>query len=186
MTVDTVQNYFLKAGASLRRSEIWRQTFEDEKGHSKVLRSERFGVGALAAFLLGDEVHVETRQVSQPRDAGIAFQAQLDVEAIELRRVERSVGTTVRVRIDDEVKQRLMKSRVGYIGNTQGGRVGGEWDRYCLKVPRVVRLGDSVGQRLDQPIPYDPDERKCKFKHAYKELAPYIRAHEALRELRME
>jgi len=60
MTVDTVINYFLKAGASLRRSELWRETYEDAEGKSRVLRSGRFGVGVLAAYLLGDEISVAT------------------------------------------------------------------------------------------------------------------------------
>ena len=46
MTADIVIQYFLRAGASFRSSEAWRREHEDEKGHSKVLRSGRFGVGS--------------------------------------------------------------------------------------------------------------------------------------------
>ena len=52
MTAEIIRDYFLKAGASYRQSKVWRQEFEVE-GRSQVLRSGRFGVGALAAFLLG-------------------------------------------------------------------------------------------------------------------------------------
>ncbi|MER8759205.1 ATP-binding protein [Mesorhizobium sp. M0976] len=64
MTADVVVNYFLKAGASFRRSDQWKALHEDDKGHSKVIRSGRFGVGALATFLLGEEIEVETRHIS--------------------------------------------------------------------------------------------------------------------------
>jgi len=52
MTAQIIQEYFLKAGASFRKSNAWRQDHEDAQGHSRVLRTGRFGVGALAAFLL--------------------------------------------------------------------------------------------------------------------------------------
>ena len=55
MTAEVIQNYFLKAGASFRRSNFWRQEHEDEHSHSRIFRTGRFGVGALAAFLLGDD-----------------------------------------------------------------------------------------------------------------------------------
>jgi hypothetical protein len=34
----------------------------------------------------------------------------------------------------------------------------------------------------DPIIPFDMDERREKFKHAFKELEPYIKTHEALAE----
>lgn len=61
MNIDVVLNYFLKAGASFRMSDTWRKSFEEEDGQSAVLRSGRFGIGALAAFILGNTIHVSTR-----------------------------------------------------------------------------------------------------------------------------
>ena len=58
MTSSVVLEYFLRAGASFRRSDAWRQQHELAPGESRILRSGRFGVGALAAFLLGDEIEV--------------------------------------------------------------------------------------------------------------------------------
>ena len=97
MTPDVVVGYFLKVGASFRRSDAWRKAYEDQEGRSRVLRSGRFGVGALAAFLLGEEIEVSTRHVDASE--GISFRAALDTEAIELRKCQRDVGTTVRVRL---------------------------------------------------------------------------------------
>lgn len=139
MTLDTVRNYFLKAGASLRRSEVWRKTFENEEGKSQVLRSGRFGVGVLAAFLLGDEVEISTRHIKEPEDKGISFSAQLDAEAVELHRVKRRVGTTVRVSISAKVKDELMG----------GWNYEEKWDWYCLEDPKILRVTDN-GKKLRQ------------------------------------
>ena len=68
MSAEVVRNYFLRAGASFRRSDAWRRSHEDEHGKSRVLRSGRFGVGVLATFLLGDQVEVSTRHLdASPR-----------------------------------------------------------------------------------------------------------------------
>ena len=53
MTKDVILNYFLNVGASFRDDPIWREGFLDNEGNAKVLRSGRFGIGALTAFLLG-------------------------------------------------------------------------------------------------------------------------------------
>jgi molecular chaperone HtpG len=140
MTLDTVRNYFLKAGASLRHSEIWRKTFENEDGKSQVLRSGRFGVGVLAAFLLGDEVEISTRHVNETENNGIAFSAKLDAETIELLRVKCPVGTTVRVRISAKVKDELMG----------GWNYEEKWDWYCLRDPKILRIIDHGNKKLRQ------------------------------------
>ena len=36
MTPEIVRDYFLKAGASFRRSQLWREEHEDSAGHSSV------------------------------------------------------------------------------------------------------------------------------------------------------
>ena len=55
MTEEIVADYFLKVGASFRRSIAWKKEFESETGtdetvrlKSRVLRSGRFGIGVLA------------------------------------------------------------------------------------------------------------------------------------------
>jgi hypothetical protein len=140
MTAETVKNYFLKAGASLRRNELWRRAFEDEQGKSKVLRSGRFGIGALAAFLLGDEIYLSTRYVKSESNEGVEFVSQLEAESIELRRTERPVGTTIKICISNETKNALVTIR-----KKQDQKSGEEydaknWDWYCLSDPKVTRL----------------------------------------------
>jgi hypothetical protein len=104
MTVDTVKDYFLKAGGSLRNSDTWKGSFQDDAGKSKVLRSGRFGVGLMAAFLLGDEILVSTRHALSPKRNGYAFTGKVEVYALELRGVDRPVGTEIRVRLSGKAR----------------------------------------------------------------------------------
>ncbi|MFI4915265.1 MAG: ATP-binding protein [Phycisphaerales bacterium JB060] len=98
MTPDTVRNYFLNAGASFRMSDDWRRRHEDHDGHSRVLRSGRFGVGALAAFLLGDTIEVTTRHVTSQH--GVRFVATITTDPIELVVDQTSPhGTTIHVKL---------------------------------------------------------------------------------------
>jgi len=100
MTLETVINYFLIAGASFRNSDLWKRQHVDEQGQSRVLRGGRFGVGALAAFLLGEEIKVRTRHVSAEAD-GLEFTARMDDPVVELRRCPAPVGTSIQVWISN-------------------------------------------------------------------------------------
>jgi molecular chaperone HtpG len=75
---------------------------------SRVLRSGRFGVGALAAFLLGIEIHVSTRHVTASK--GISFITKLDLNPVELRYdASIPVGTSIRVKLTPQVFKQLGK-----------------------------------------------------------------------------
>jgi hypothetical protein len=123
MTIDTVCSYLLRVGASFRRSDLWRKTFEAADGRSLVLRSGRFGIGVLAAFLLGEELEVSTRHADSAE--GICFSATLGTNNIELRKCQRPVGTTIRARLSEKALKVLAKEEA--------------WDWYCLSEPKVVR-----------------------------------------------
>ena len=105
MTKGVLLDYFLKAGASYRRSDEWKGAHEDPSGHSRVLRSGRFGIGALAAFILGNDISVSTRHVHDTR--GLQFSGNLDSEHLELRYIDRTVGTTVSIQLKEEIAERL-------------------------------------------------------------------------------
>jgi HSP90 family molecular chaperone len=139
MSAETVRRYFLRAGASFRRSNAWRRLHESSEGTSRVLRSGRFGIGVLAAFLLGDEVEVSTRNATTGPDSGIAFKATLDTEEIELKRIPRAVGTTIRVRIEEErTWKSLMQNPGGWNYETRKPQLTTNWDWYCLTEPTVA------------------------------------------------
>lgn len=101
MTLETVTKYFLIAGASFRKSDLWKRQHMDESGQARVMRGGRFGVGALAAFLLGDEIKVKTRHFSRPESDGLEFKARIDDPTIELRRCIAPIGTSIEIWVSD-------------------------------------------------------------------------------------
>ena len=139
MTVDTILNYFLKAGASFRNSFAWWKQHEDEHGETRVLRSGRFGIGVLAGFLLGREIQVTTRHVTAQAHEGLTFTCRLEDEHIQIDRISRPVGTTVSIQISESVYESLLNSA------TAPDEVEDEdddfhWDWYCLAEPSVRRV----------------------------------------------
>jgi hypothetical protein len=75
--------------------------FLDTEGNSKITRSGQFGVGVLAAFLIGKEICVETRNYNEK--FGYKFSANLDLEQIEIiKDANIETGTFIRIKIDEE------------------------------------------------------------------------------------
>jgi hypothetical protein len=101
MTPEVIYDYFLRAGASFRESDMWRKEFTTKKGEATVLRSGRFGIGVLAAFLIGNELDVTTRHIDAPPSQGIQFTATLEADIIELKRTSADVGTEIRIKVFD-------------------------------------------------------------------------------------
>lgn len=162
MTEETVVNYFLKAGASFRRSIAWKKEFESKTSEtpfkSRVLRSGRFGIGVLSAFLLGDDIEVLTRHVT--RDRGIRFSARLDLlpPALEITPIQLNyeadlpVGTTVKVKVT--------KIKNDPEGTTGTNILTGSdlWDWYCLESPSVMRLQGRDRKMLKQSTTLPSEE----------------------------
>ena len=99
MDTDVIRNYFLSAGASYRRNSDWQKEFVDEKGKSTVRRSGRFGIGILSAFLIGQEIHVETKKVNHSN--GFKLDANLNYEQIDILKDSTiSEGTVIKIKID--------------------------------------------------------------------------------------
>jgi len=106
MTDKMICDYFLRAGASFRESDVWRKEFLDIHGKSRISRSGRFGIGVLACFLIGPEITVSTRRAGTPSSEGIEFTASPYTSMIQLNRVSRQVGTEVRIRVFDHLKSK--------------------------------------------------------------------------------
>lgn len=102
MTLDIIKNYFLRAGASFRTSELWKKEFIDEAGKSTVARTGRFGVGALSAFLIGEQLKVYTRHYSDKSGFGFSFETKIDNEEIEVVTQRGPVGTSITVESDKD------------------------------------------------------------------------------------
>lgn len=101
MSKDTIINYFFKAGASFRKSMVWKKNFVDDN-EVKIQKTGRFGVGVLAAFLLGDEFELWTKY-DNDENQGYYCQASLNTTQIELVKQDCEIGTTIRIILKDSV-----------------------------------------------------------------------------------
>ncbi|WP_437717360.1 ATP-binding protein [Sorangium sp. So ce448] len=125
MTPEVITEYFFTAGASFRNSDAWHRLHDRKDGSSRIFRTGRFGVGVLAAFLLGEEIEVTTRHVEA--EYGVRFNCRVTDFEVELRYCECPVGTTIRIRVHEaRVVETLIQEEKS-------------WDWYCLDRPRVVR-----------------------------------------------
>ena len=59
MSLEEIEKYFLTIGASYNTSTEWQKT----RDIYSIYRTGRFGIGVLAAFLLGDQITVETKSI---------------------------------------------------------------------------------------------------------------------------
>tara|TARA_R100000935_G_scaffold58887_1_gene99073 strand:- start:933 stop:3896 length:2964 start_codon:yes stop_codon:yes gene_type:complete len=109
MTQEVIQEYFLKAGASFRSSDVWKEKFEKPNGLKTVQRSGRFGVGALAAFLLGDKITVETRHYSEPTSSGLRFSAGIETGSINVLRHNCEAGTKIQIEVPERLQIQVGK-----------------------------------------------------------------------------
>ncbi|TMO71770.1 hypothetical protein CWC17_16025 [Pseudoalteromonas sp. S3785] len=125
MTLDVIENYFLNIGASFRNSDRWKKDHETD-GHSNVYRTGRFGIGLLAAYLLGEELKVETRHISQPADKALQFNCRKGGNSIVVSHVEFHVGTRITIKINDTVRDELIEDEE-------------LWDWFSLSTPKVIR-----------------------------------------------
>jgi hypothetical protein len=143
-----LKNYFLKAGASFRSSEDWRATFENSTSGSEISRSGKFGVGALAIFLLGDDFELTSRRFDVPPNQSICFSAALEDEYIDIRRTTREVGTSIKVKLNGE----SIKA-ISYLN-----KVRANW--YWMKEPKVT--GSLIQDNKLDDSNYLPAEGELK------------------------
>lgn len=157
MEVDTICNYFLRAGASFFRSEAWNRDFSD-RGNSLVSRSGHFGIGTFAGFLLSDTIKVITRHISSR--IGYTFHANNTAELIEITKIPTYIGTTIEMMLDEEVGQQLLDNDA--------------WDWFTLNTPsvgRLVRLKN--GQQLLRKAKYNlPSDKVRSFSTKWRFICP--------------
>lgn len=151
MTADTIQNYFLRAGASFRQSKEWSKEFLDEEGKPKVLRAGRFGVGAFAVFLLGSSFRLLTRHAGETKNNGYSVEASADSHLIEICKKEAlPVGTVIEVDLSAEpIKAlRLDDEKRRFHPFTPGANI----DWFCLDWP-IVTSRINKGGACEVEIP---------------------------------
>jgi molecular chaperone HtpG len=115
MDIDEITHYFLNIGVSFRKSLAWRKQFVDDQGHSQVNRNGRFGIGVLAAFLIGEEITVTTRKYNDK--TAYSFSTTIDSEFIEIQRQHNSdfeIGTIISLILSNEKRDELLKDEKGW------------------------------------------------------------------------
>ena len=126
MTLDIVENYFLNIGASFRNSDRWKKTHETQ-GSSDIHRTGRFGIGLLAAYLLGDELEVETRHINSSNEQGLKFRCSRGSKSVTVSNIDCHVGTRISIVTSKQIVKYLMSNLK-------------LWDWYCLNCPQLKRL----------------------------------------------
>jgi|GEM_PF-2481306 len=161
MNLEVIRDYFLRAGASFRGSDVWKELHEDEDGRSKVQRTGRFGVGALSAFLLGNEIVVQTRHYSAKNSEGYKFTARIESRAINIEKCVCPYGTRIEVKVSERnaeyIRELIPFYRVNEGGITFHDGVAGYFNKYpeCKYF-----LGDSeVPWNEDAFLP-SPDNKR--------------------------
>jgi len=151
MTEKTLINYFLKAGASFRRDDEWMKKFKDKSGRTKIQRSGRFGVGVLASFLLGSKIEVTTRSYKSSKEEGLFFEAEINTEQIEVKKIKSEIGTTIRIKLDpiqyDELKNQCSGSNNYITGVSWYSWYRSEFPKININVPD----GWKLNVKLDNP-----------------------------------
>ncbi len=118
MTLDVIKNYFLRAGASFRNSDLWRKQFMDDAGKSKIVRTGRFGVGALSAFLIGDSISVYTRHYSETTGFGFRFSCKIDDDDIQIVQERGDIGTIIEVSATEETIKSIQTTLISTRAST--------------------------------------------------------------------
>lgn len=83
MNEDIITNYYLTVGANFRNSSYWNEKISDKVDEENVVRAGRFGIGFLAAFLIGDLIQVTTRHLDDGR--GYVFNVALEEEQVDVQ-----------------------------------------------------------------------------------------------------
>ncbi|MFC6658971.1 ATP-binding protein [Deinococcus multiflagellatus] len=162
MTKEIIDQYFLNVGASFRNSDSWHKMHDSPDGSNSVYRSGRFGVGVLAAFLLGPEIRVKTRHISQRRDQALEFSLTNGDAYIELKKINADIGTEIAIKITDDLVWRqllevpLRNSELSSSGNDS-------WIWYFNNNPSVAWFSEegvpyTIGQTApDKTVPSERD-----------------------------
>ncbi|WP_158850103.1 ATP-binding protein [Algibacter sp. L1A34] len=106
MTKETIINFFFRAGASFRNSMLWKKSFI-EKSEVKIEKTGRFGVGVLAAFLLGDEFELHTKHHNDK--IGYHCKASLSTKQVELIKQDCEEGTFIKIKLSQKINYEFLR-----------------------------------------------------------------------------
>ena len=150
MTLHEIEHYFLTIGSSYNGDVNWQKKRDAEH----IYRTGRFGIGVLAAYLLGPEIVVETR--SRSGESGYRFKASLQDKFIQIDKVPNvAFGTKIEIKCNDSCVTKLsdevekLKDKFDFMRRFDYRR----WfDWYIDENPKVEYYCD--GYKI--PLPYLP------------------------------
>lgn len=169
MTLNEIKNYFLRAGSSLKKSREWRRNFINENKTPEIHRIGKFGIGVLAAYLLGDEIIVKTR--SRHSNIGYTFQTKIDNSNIEITKVdEMQIGTNITIFVADSVRNQLLSAITDRLNQGADFLEVNNRDKYYK-----YKLNDKQGvvYRWDKWFTLGNPKVKIRI-YNFPEFAPYV------------
>lgn len=145
MTLKEIEQYFLTIGSSYNGDVNWQKKRDAEH----IYRTGRFGIGVLAAYLLGPEIVVETR--SRSGETGYRFKASLEDKFIQIDKApDAAFGTKIEIKCDDDCISDL-SFQVSYKELEKDRRW---YDWYINKKPKVEYYHDGDQIQTTSPLGY--------------------------------
>lgn len=162
MDKSVILDYFLVAGNSFRDNSRWKERFEEKN----IARNGRFGIGVLAAFLLGSKILVETKPMDEEEayffEVNNQNYEQINIgrrEQIESTYIEEyKGGTCIQIAITKEIADKMERSfrngEITYVG------VKPDWMQwYWLSSPQVKYIVN--GEQWGNPYGCVCEEELC-------------------------
>lgn len=102
MTIEEIERYFLTIGSSFESSTDWQIIRDTNKSY----RTGRFGIGILAAFLIGDKIKVKTKSPNEQH--GYQFTLSLNSKFVQID-IKDAIenGTTIEMECYEESFEQL-------------------------------------------------------------------------------
>lgn len=151
MDEDIIINYFLISGASFRNSEEWSKHFTTDD-ISLISRTGKFGIGALAIFLIGGLATITTRKMcfrdDKETNMGYKFDLKVSNENISIERVVSDVGTQIEIRTSASIIEKITETK----------QYPKWYDWYCFNEPEIHYYIDGNEVRHEEE--YVPDENE--------------------------
>lgn len=111
MNIEEIEKYFLTIGSSYGHSTDWKKTQGDSSSEiNKIYRTGRFGIGILAAFLIGPSIAVKTKRFNG--EQGYEFTLSLNQGFIQINKIDMPKnysGTTIEIKCTEEAFDSLNK-----------------------------------------------------------------------------
>ncbi len=96
MDEEVIRDYYLNVGSSFCNSFYWTNSFVDDDKNPKINRNGRFGIGALAAFLIGEKIVVTTKHINAEK--GYKFEYSIKPELLSVYKEDvATIGTTIEI-----------------------------------------------------------------------------------------